>query len=78
MRGTVGLPGSSGFMIVMDCLTITLRTKIQVWKEEEKHYSKGILRFVSNRRNISDTLFAEKLLAVYDIARAMRFLHNNM
>ena len=74
----MGLPGSSGFMIVMDCLTITLRTKIQVWKEEEKHYSKGILRFVSNRRNISDTLFAEKLLAVYDIARAMRFLHNNM
>ena len=74
----MGLPGSSGFMIVMDCLTITLRTKIQVWKEEEKHYSKGILRFVSNRRNISDTIFAEKLLAVYDIARAMRFLHNNM
>ena len=74
----MGLPGSSGFMIVMECLTITLRTKIQVWKEEEKHYSKGILRFVSNRRNISETLFAEKLLAVYDIARAMRFLHNNM
>ena len=78
MRGTVGVPGSPEFLIIMDCLTMTLREKMLKWKEEKRHHPKSILGFVANRKQISEALLAEKLLAIYDIARAMRYLHNQM
>jgi serine/threonine protein kinase len=89
VRGTVSTPGATDFMIVMDCLKITLTDKIQQWRQEEKQHSKqhggglqriktlgGLLKS-SKKNGGMDDLFADKMLAMYDIARAMRYLHNN-
>jgi hypothetical protein len=84
MRGTVGQPGSQEFMIVMDCLVMTLREKMEQWNEEQKVSSKtaGLLSRILQNRQRQDALlkdqYADKLLAVYDIARAMGYLHNHL
>ena len=98
MRGTVGTPGCYDFMIVMDCLVMTLRDKMALWVEEEKHYRQkeglgGTLRRIlqnhtinrSHRRHhphkgdaLQQDQHGDKLLAVYDIARAMKYLHNQL
>jgi hypothetical protein len=82
MRGTVGQPGSHDFMIVMDCLVMTLREKMEQWEDEKKGSGRGMLRRMLQNHQRHDALrkdqYADKLLAVYDIARAMRYLHNHL
>jgi hypothetical protein len=83
MRASVGVPGSADFRIIMDCLTMTLREKIELWNEEEKRLKsqKGLFGFLASSAKRQggttpdDVLFHEKLLA---IARAMRYLHNKL
>lgn len=82
MRGTIGQPGSWDFMIVMDRLKMTLREKMGQWKDELHHSHKGgmfafLKRSHQHKAAMEDDVFADKLLAVYDIARAMRYLHNH-
>jgi hypothetical protein len=85
MRGTVGQPGSQDFMIVMDCLVMTLREKMEQWDDEQKVSSSKtgfrlsrILRNHQRQDALLKDQYADKLLAVYDIARAMRYLHNHL
>jgi hypothetical protein len=81
MRGTVGTPGTLDFMIIMDRLKMTLRQKMKQWNDESKSKKGGILaKFLGkgNQGAIHKDQYADKVLAVYDIARAMRFLHNHM
>lgn len=79
MRGTVGTPGTTDFMIVMDRLKVTLRQKIEQWNDESKG-KRGILGKLlgqGNQVSFQWEQYGDKLLAVYDIARAMRYLHNH-
>ena len=81
MRATVGAPGTEGFMIVMDRLQMTLREKMVVWNRESKGQSVGLLgKLLGHKSNtaVQREQYADKLLATYDIARAMRYLHNHM
>lgn len=81
MRGTVGTPGTEGFMIIMDRLQITLREKMVLWNSEAKRRNSGLVGKLFGRTSnasIQREQYAEKLLAAYDIARAMRYLHNHM
>lgn len=84
MRGTVGTMGTLDFMIVMDCLTLTLREKMKQWSDEAKgkHGILGkILRPLRNQDNaeaLRKDQYADKILAAFDIARAMRYLHKHM
>lgn len=81
MRGTVGSPGNDGFMIVMDRLRMTLREKMKQWRTEVKGKNPSLLGKMLGQVNnsaIQREQYGDKLLAVYDIARAMRYLHNHM
>lgn len=80
MRGTVGSPGSVDFMIIMDRLKMTLRQKMRQWNDESKGKT-GILKKLlggQNNQAMQRDQYADKLLAVYDIARALKYLHNHM
>ena len=112
LRATVGVPGTSSFMLVLDRLSDTLAHKIQNdWKSQAQALRQqtrpwAILtqRFNNKKKQTSaassrevlagDTadqhatpalspesadhsLFLERLLAVYDIARALRHLHKH-
>lgn len=78
MRGTVGSPGTVGFMIIMDRLKMTLREKMAEWNAESKGKA-GLLGKLMGKNNETMLLeqYADKLLAVYDVARAVKYLHNH-
>lgn len=82
MRGTSGVPGSPNFMMVMDRLSLTLKEKIRGWNRELKRKT-GLFQLLSpakakqTKAAIEDQ-YADKLLAIFDIARAIRYLHNHM
>lgn len=79
MRGTVGTPGTVDFMIIMDRLKMTLRQKMREWNDEAKAKG-GMLAKLLRKSNqvLQQDQYADKVLAVYDMARAMRYLHNHM
>mmetsp|Transcript_40819 Transcript_40819/g.98440 ORF Transcript_40819/g.98440 Transcript_40819/m.98440 type:complete len:494 (+) Transcript_40819:87-1568(+) len=84
MRGTIGEPGKQGFAIVMDRLTITLREKMLEWKKLDDSSSllSKLTKVLGSQSQsmreeklvIRKEIYGEKLLAAYDVARALRHL----
>jgi hypothetical protein len=93
IRATVGRPGHDSFMIMMDCLNLTLREKIVEWAYETKirrnatrNVFKRIFHFGGFPNHPADSsklnpamldVHTEKLMASYDLVRGMKFLHSN-
>ncbi len=61
--------------IVLDRLYGTLGDKIVSWTEDVKRLSTGLFATMRNKKEL-DVLWNERLLAMYDIARAMKYLHS--
>lgn len=81
MRGTVGEPGTPEFGIVMDRFVMTLEDKMVDWKKyEQKRHSlfKRVLRQHQPSKEaqfeVQRQIYGEKLMAIHDIARALRYL----
>ena len=74
LRGIVGEPGTVDYALVLDRLTCTLEHRMVEWKHLQQKYS-GFLGMGRNSSALQHVL-AERLLAVFDIARAMRHLHS--
>jgi len=75
MRGTIGEPGTPDFGLVLDCLKEILSDKLVVWKKSFKK-ANGTLGLIGRNVPQQRKLFSEQLLAVYDIARGLKFLHS--
>lgn len=75
MRGTGILPCHNSFFIVLDRLYFTLGEKIQSWKEIASKNIGFIARRTKNARKAKRQLWGERLLAAYDISRALKYLH---
>lgn len=76
MRAVVGMPGDPGFLMVMDRLYQTLNEKIREWKKAEKSY-KGFLGVVGRRQEDLDHVRLDRMVALYDVSRAIRYLHSH-
>ncbi|CAJ1932653.1 unnamed protein product [Cylindrotheca closterium] len=86
MRGTISEPGKKDFAIILDRLTMTLRDKMLEWKKEDSSGSlfSKLERLIHHPKDkqeeeiqVQKERFAQKLLALYDTARALRFLAKN-
>ncbi|KAL3927075.1 MAG: hypothetical protein SGBAC_013229, partial [Bacillariaceae sp.] len=82
-RGTIGEPGKQDFAIILDRLTMTLRDKMMEWKKEDEGGSlfsklERLLHQSPNKKEAElqtqKERYSEKLLALYDTARALRYL----
>jgi serine/threonine protein kinase len=76
LRAVVGVPGHSDFLMVMDRLYMTLDQKIAEWRKAEKSY-KGFLGHFGRRQEDLNQVRMDRMVALYDISRAMRYLHSN-
>ena len=74
LSGTGGVPGHPGFFIVLDRLYDTLADKMKIWAKREKEFKGGL--FTRKSKTDLNFLWVERLLALYDIARAMKYLHS--
>jgi len=76
LRGTVGVPGTPGFCLLMDRLVRTLDQQIEKeWKIQQQKYKGKLLGVLGRDSKGQQQLYADRLLATFDIARAMRHLH---
>lgn len=76
LRGTVGIPGTPDFAILLDRLVQTLDDKLLEWRALRKKY-RGNYPFglAGCRRTVEiDAPLTERLLVCFDVARAMRSL----
>lgn len=71
--GTGGTPGHPNAFIILDRLYGTLGDRIEVWKMKEREFS-GIIK---RKKSQLKLLFNDRLLAGFDIARAMKYLHDH-
>jgi serine/threonine protein kinase len=82
LRGLVGEPGNLDFAILMDRLTGTLTEKLVEWKASRQklrqHWFGDLFRPNTNNihKNEMKELLVVQLFAAFDIARAMRHLHD--
>jgi serine/threonine protein kinase len=74
LRGTVGTPGSPGFMLILDRLTLTLEEKIHQWHLDQRKFRGTLGIFRRDIVGLQD-LFMQRLVVLFDISRAMRYLH---
>lgn len=77
IRAIMGIPGRpDNFGIILDRLNKTLRENIDQWAVDIKAASRVFLqRWKLKKSDKWNALFLQRLLAVYDIARAMEHLH---
>jgi serine/threonine protein kinase len=76
LRATVDEPGSESFMIVLDRLYMMLSEKIVEWRKRERK-CRGPFRMMIFRKEMHLFLMVERLVALFDIARALKYLHEN-
>ena len=77
LRATVGTPGTSSFMLVMDRLTDSLQRKLQAWRLDWQRCRGKALGLWNRDKHGLQALYNERLLAAFDIARALRHLHRH-
>lgn len=81
LRAVVRQPGEDDFMLLLDRLGITLSEKVTQWHHQVTSTSTGLalpwkLAAASSQRRILERcVLSERLLALYDVARAMHYLH---
>ena len=68
--------GDPRTFIVLDRLYDTLGCRIGSWTKDAKKFSKGLFASLKHKKEL-EWLWNERLLAMYDIARAMKYLHSN-
>lgn len=77
LRGTMGIPGTPDFGLVLDRMSATLADKLALWQRQRKQ-SEGMLEGLLKRGKTGwqKRVFSERLMAVFDIARGMKYLHS--
>ena len=81
LRATVGSIGSENFCIIMDRLTDTLEDRMTTWmtRSQKCRPPRGVVGLVlkasREKQQRWQQLYADRLLAAFDIARAIRYLH---
>jgi serine/threonine protein kinase len=84
LHGIISQPGKADFGILLDCLSLTLREQMRLWKEQEEEAMNrpgGIrLPFWSTSTSIPQEtqLLVERLVALLEVAQAMRYLHQQL
>lgn len=79
LRAIVSKPGNDQFMLVLDRLRTTLSEQVKMWGKDSSHQQSS-LHFPwpgQQRRQQEHIILSERLMALYDVAQAMRYLHQN-
>jgi hypothetical protein len=74
IRGTINIPGHPKYSLILDRLYDTLAVQIEKWKVDIKRCGK--LRLIGMKKPKLDKLWTERLVAAYDLADAMAYLHS--
>lgn len=86
LKATVGTPGTASFMLILDRLTGNLHSRLDAWRQSMVVHSRSRgwfgrrLTTSASRHShggLEASLYVERLVAAFDIARALRHLHQH-
>ena len=77
LRATIGNPGDFDFMLLLDRLGITLSEQVTEWHRQLSGGGGGLgFRWKNSQRvAVERNVLSERLAALYDMSRAMQYLH---
>lgn len=76
LRGTINVPGHPNYSLILDRLYDTLAARIEKWKVGMKR-ARGKFDLIGNNKLLLDDLWTDRLVAAYDVASAMAYLHSH-
>ena len=76
LRGIVSNPGRWNFMIILDHLQETLAEAMVEWKEQDVVPSMLFLPWSTRIEQQQNTVSSMRLMALYDVAQAVQYLHH--
>lgn len=76
LRGIVDKPGGDNHMLILDKLSHSLLQQVVDWKEQLPSATFAFPWKSPKTQEIESLILAERLLALYDIAQAVAFLHS--
>jgi len=77
IRGTINMPGHPKYSLVLDRLYDTLEVQMKKWKLEKKQYQGKFKGLIGKNKMMLNKLWMDRLVATYDLARAMAYLHSH-
>jgi len=77
IRGTINVPGHPKYSLVLDRLYDTLEVQMKKWKLDKKQYQGKFKGLIRKNQMMLDKLWMDRLVATYDLARAMAYLHGH-
>jgi len=76
IRGTIGEPGHPKYSLILDRLYDTLEVQMRKWKADKKRYRGKFKGLIGRNKMMLKKLWMDRLVASYDLARAMAYLHS--
>jgi serine/threonine protein kinase len=76
LRGTVGTPGHAGYMLLMDRLHVSMNQKLHEWKQDVRGTMDCLGMRVRHKKAYIG-LLSKRVVAAYDVAGALNFLHGH-
>lgn len=76
IRGTINNPGHPKYALILDRLFDTLEVQMQKWKAESKPHKGKFKSLMGKHKKALDSLLLERVIALYDLSRAMAYLHS--
>jgi len=75
-RGTINVPGHPKYSLILDRLYDTLEVQMKKWEVEIKRYQGRFKGLIGKNKMMLNKMWMERLVAAYDLARAMAYLHS--
>jgi len=76
IRGTINVPGHPKYSLILDRLYDTLEVQMKKWQVDNKRYQGKFKGLIGKNKIMLDKMWNDRLVAAYDMARAMAYLHS--
>jgi hypothetical protein len=76
IRGTINVPGHPEYSLILDRLYDTLEVQMKKWKMDIARHQGKLKGLIGKNKTMLDKIWTDRLVATYDLARAMAYLHS--
>ncbi len=76
IRGTINVPGHPEYSLILDRLYDTLEVQMKKWQVDITRHQGKLKGLIGRNKMMLNKIWNDRLVAAYDLARAMAYLHS--